>query len=261
MKQPIIERLEQIEKNYYVKILFACEAGSRAWGLNSDSSDYDVRFIYIHPPEVYLSIDPIGTKNNRDVIDVQEHVELDIHGWEITKALRLLRKSNPSLLEWLHSPIVYYINSSSTERMKRLLPKILNQKACMIHYVNMAKNNLQQLQRKNPEIKTVINIIRPILIAKWLEKTNQFPPMDFIQLCETLVTDGEIQNELHTLIHQKVTTNYNHHVNHFDKLLRYAESELIHLEATIQQLKNPTGKQVTEKLNRLFRNALDEFEM
>jgi predicted nucleotidyltransferase len=40
--------LEKIEKEHKVKILFACESGSRAWGFASKDSDYDVRFIYVH---------------------------------------------------------------------------------------------------------------------------------------------------------------------------------------------------------------------
>jgi predicted nucleotidyltransferase len=32
---------------------------------------------------------------------------LDISGWDLRKALQLLRKSNPPLLEWFQSPIVY----------------------------------------------------------------------------------------------------------------------------------------------------------
>lgn len=33
---------------------------------------------------------------------------LDINGWDLRKALQLMRKSNPPLFEWLHSPRVYW---------------------------------------------------------------------------------------------------------------------------------------------------------
>jgi hypothetical protein len=52
MKQQIMEivnrKLPEIEKEHNVKILYAVESGSRAWGFESPDSDFDVRFIYVH---------------------------------------------------------------------------------------------------------------------------------------------------------------------------------------------------------------------
>lgn len=92
MKAIIQKRLLEIEEKYKVKILYAVESGSRAWGFPSKDSDYDVRFIYIHQPEWYLAIDPQGIGSKRDVIEEPINDLLDISGWEITKALRLFRK-------------------------------------------------------------------------------------------------------------------------------------------------------------------------
>src|ERR1700677_3992429 len=95
------EELRRIEQAY-VRVLYACESGSRAWGFASQDSDYDVRFIYVHSRDWYLSIE-----DRRDVIEEPISDSLDISGWELRKTLRLLRKSNPPLLEWLKSPGVY----------------------------------------------------------------------------------------------------------------------------------------------------------
>jgi hypothetical protein len=73
-------------------------------GFESTDSDWDVRFIYVHPRDWYLSID---VEDKRDVIERPINDELDISGWDLRKALKLLRKSNPPLLEWLSSPIIY----------------------------------------------------------------------------------------------------------------------------------------------------------
>ena len=54
VKATILKTLKQIELDYDVKILYACESGSRAWGFPSNESDYDVRFIYVRPKEYYL---------------------------------------------------------------------------------------------------------------------------------------------------------------------------------------------------------------
>ena len=92
MEGIIQKKLLEIEEKFNVKILYAVESGSRAWGFPSKDSDYDVRFIYIHPPEWYLSIDQQGIGEKRDVIEEPINDLLDISGWEITKTLRLFRK-------------------------------------------------------------------------------------------------------------------------------------------------------------------------
>ena len=56
MKEIILKNLDQIEEQYKVKIILACESGSRAWGFPSNDSDYDVRFIYANPKDWYLTI-------------------------------------------------------------------------------------------------------------------------------------------------------------------------------------------------------------
>ena len=41
----IKKELSDLERAEQVTILYACESGSRAWGFESDDSDYDVRFM------------------------------------------------------------------------------------------------------------------------------------------------------------------------------------------------------------------------
>jgi len=77
--------LDRIEAEENLKILYACESGSRAWGFESQDSDYDVRFFYIRPPAWYLSI-----QKRRDVIERMLHDrQLDIVGWDLPKTLEL----------------------------------------------------------------------------------------------------------------------------------------------------------------------------
>src|SRR5438093_13788617 len=102
MRERVLEELNRIERHHNVRILLAVESGSRAWGFASPDSDYDVRFIYVHRPEWYLSIE-----EGRDVIELPAAGSLDISGWDLRKALRLFRKSNPVLMEWIVSPLEY----------------------------------------------------------------------------------------------------------------------------------------------------------
>ena len=102
MRQEIKNKLNEIEKKERVNIIYAIESGSRAWGFESVDSDYDVRFIYVRRKEDYLCLD-----EKSDVIELPIDEVFDISGWDLKKALKLLYKSNPSLLEWFASPIIY----------------------------------------------------------------------------------------------------------------------------------------------------------
>ena len=95
-------KLKEIEARENIRVIHCIESGSRAWGFASPDSDYDVRFIYVRPLEYYLRLD-----KTRDVIEWQLDDTLDINGWDLQKALRLLHSSNPTLFEWNNSPIVY----------------------------------------------------------------------------------------------------------------------------------------------------------
>lgn len=80
IREEILCRLGDAEKEHGVRILYACESGSRAWGFASADSDYDVRFIYAHPTEWYLSFD---VERRRDVIEYPIVDEIDCGGWDI----------------------------------------------------------------------------------------------------------------------------------------------------------------------------------
>lgn len=98
----IVDELDRLEARHGVAVLFAVESGSRAWGFHSPDSDFDVRFVYVHPSDWYLTVRP-----GRDVIEAPIIEGLDISGWDVRKALALACKFNPVLPEWLRSPVVY----------------------------------------------------------------------------------------------------------------------------------------------------------
>jgi len=128
--------LARIEEEENISILWACESGSRAWGFESQDSDYDVRFIYLRRTAEYLRASDL-----RDVIEKPISDDLDISGWDLPKALRLFRKSNPPLLEWLQSPIVYQGNDHFHKAISALLPDYFSPIGCMYHYMSMADRN------------------------------------------------------------------------------------------------------------------------
>src|SRR5258708_38323981 len=96
MRERIIAELKTLEEREDVRVLYAVESGSRAWGFPSRDSDYDVRFIYVRPLEWYLSI-----VTGRDVIEEPIADYLDINGSDLGKERQLFQKPHTSSLEAL----------------------------------------------------------------------------------------------------------------------------------------------------------------
>ncbi|WP_147532798.1 nucleotidyltransferase domain-containing protein [Bacillus marasmi] len=199
MKEKIQETLSQIEQSYEVKIILAVESGSRSWGIPSESSDYDVRFLYVPRKEWYFSIE-----EKRDVIDFPVDNRIDLHGWELRKALRLLNKNNPHLLEWLHSSIIYFQDEQCISALREIAQSAFSSKSALFHYINMAKrNHLEFLQGHEVKIKKYFYVIRPILACLWIEKHKCYPPLDFQELVQGTLASCAIKESILSLIQQK----------------------------------------------------------
>jgi uncharacterized protein len=199
IRHRIISRLKEIEEKEKVRILYACESGSRAWGFPSADSDYDVRFVYLRPVENYLSL-----HKERDVIEYPESEQLDISGWDLQKALLLLRKSNPPLLEWLGSPIIYLEEYSVAAQMRALAAQYYSATASAYHYLHMARGNYREyLKGERVWLKKYFYVLRPILAVKWIEQGKGIVPTEFNVLVDRLVTDTMLKKGIDALIEAK----------------------------------------------------------
>ena len=258
MKEIIQKKLSEIEEKFNVKILYAVESGSRAWGFPSKDSDYDVRFIYIHPPEWYLSIDPQGIGTKRDAIEEPINDLLDISGWEITKALRLFRKNNPPLLEWLRSEIIYYQKYSFVNNIRMLESQVFYPNSMLHHYLHMAtKNYREYLKGPQVRIKKYFYVLRPILACKWIEKYQVTPPISFNELVKEIIPEGELKLAISNLLERKLKGDELDLEPRIDVINEYVEVEMDHLQHYIKTLKVDT-KDPTEELDKLFRSTLQE---
>lgn len=180
MREIIQGKLREIEEKENVRILCAVESGSRAWGFASPDSDYDVRFIYLRTPEDYLLLKP-----KRDVIEWQLDETLDINGWDISKTLKLLYRANPTVFEWLHSPIVYR-ESPELDSLRLLSQRYFSPRKNLYHYWHMAEQAYKtHLQTDRVRIKKYFYVLRPILCAKWVIERKSIPPVPFSELVQS----------------------------------------------------------------------------
>jgi predicted nucleotidyltransferase len=250
MKNRILKELDNIEHTHSVRIIYACESGSRAWGFASKDSDYDVRFIYAHPNDWYLSI-----AEKKDVIEIPVNQELDISGWDIRKSLRLLRKSNSPLLEWLSSPIVYKNVEAAVVPFYTLSKRAFLPESSCHHYLSMARNSIAKFQNEQDvKIKSYLYAARTLLCCKWIiERINQ-PPMQIQDLLNEYLPTGKIRNFLDALIDLKGNDSESTRIERSSQFEEYMNEEFHSLDAKIP--KNP-DKIPLKEFDSVFKNILE----
>jgi len=203
MREQVMAHLCAIEVQHDVTILFACESGSRGWGFASPDSDYDVRFIYVNRLPWYLTVAP-----GRDVIELPISGDLDINGWDLRKALGLMRESNPTLLEWLRSPIVYCEEGETMGRFRALAEQVFSNAKGWHHYASMAKKNFREhLQADEVRYKKYLYVLRPLLAARWIRSQPGVPPMRFAELAQhtlNATADAALIAEINALLAVKM---------------------------------------------------------
>ncbi len=251
--EEIIGRLNEVEASEGVKVLYAVESGSRAWGFASADSDYDVRLVYIRRPEWYLSID---LEENRDVIERQYPHEIDLSGWDIRKALRLYSKSNPPLVEWLDSPVVYRDTHGFAAKLRDLLPAFHSAAASMHHYVQMARRNYHAyLRGETVRLKKYFYVLRPVLAARWIDQDRGPVPMLYTRLLETLDDHASLRAEIDELFARKIAGDELAAGPRLPAIHEFVTTEMDRLEAVAAGL---SKSQVDlAPLNELFRHTLN----
>lgn len=185
----IKELLFDIEKRYNITILYAIESGSRAWGFESDDSDFDIRFIYKHNDfKKYLTIG----KRIETIDGFSEDRIYDWSGWDITKAIKHLKESNPSIIEWLYSSIKYIDNIEFRNECCNLLNKMHTKLSLLHHYKSMAYTNWMDhmYDKELVNIKKYFYVIRPITMMDMLLHTDDKQSLsDYMEINFNIVLD------------------------------------------------------------------------
>lgn len=199
IRAAIADELAQIEREHEVTVLWAIESGSRAWGFPSPDSDFDARFIYVHRPEWYLSIAP-----GRDVIERPVDEVFDVSGWDLRKALGLLRGGNATLAEWFNSPIVYRDNPGFRDEFMALVGAAHRPDRAYWHYRSVSERHSALAQAgESVKLKKWLYALRTCLAAEWAAEFKQTPPMRLADLADGLVTDAGLRARIDAVVAAK----------------------------------------------------------
>lgn len=247
MENEIKSLLKEIADKEKIRILYACESGSRAWGFPSPDSDYDARFIYVYPKDQYLLID-----EKQDTI-TQMNGDLDAGGWELRKLLRLLRKSNAVIFEWLQSPIVYH-DEGFRDRIWEVAQHYFSPRSCIHHYQGLAINSYTKIKgQEEIKLKTYFYIIRPLLAALWILKKQQIAPMELSKLLD-MVEDRELVAIIEDLRIKKQTLAEAGLIKPIGKVERFIQENFALLEKGVADTER---KHISsDKLNQFFQETI-----
>lgn len=228
MEKTIRQKLEDIENKENVKIILAVESGSRAWGFESQDSDYDVRFVYVRKIEDYLKLE-----NFKDVIEWQLDKVLDINGWDLKKALSLMYKSNPSIYEWLSSNIIYK-NTPEANSLREISLKYFDPKKSLYHYTNMASNHYENfLLGEEVKFKKYFYALRPVLAANYVYQNKTQPPISFDELVKSQLPK-ELFEEVQNLLALKKSKTEFDTIKRNYKLNKFIKDNILNLQEKIK---------------------------
>lgn len=249
MLEIIKEKLHELEEQHHIKILYACESGSRAWGFPSSDSDFDVRFIYVRTIDDYLNIHEF-----KDIIDLPVNAVLDIGGWDIKKVLKLFLKSNGPLYEWLQSPIIYKDDLGFANELRQLMPQYFSLRAGGNHYLSMALNTVNNdLRGDQVKLKRYFYALRSALACKWIIEKLTVPPMEFEKL-RVLVDDRNFHSSVDELLKMKLISDEKTLIEPIASLDQWLNETLLDCKITLAQILS--NHQKTDELNVIFRKYI-----
>ncbi|HUP07279.1 MAG TPA: nucleotidyltransferase domain-containing protein [Caldimonas sp.] len=253
VRTEIIARIRRAEREHEVVVLLAVESGSRAWGFESPNSDYDARFVYAHRPDWYLSVDVEG---KRDVIEYPIVDDIDLNGWDVRKALRLLARSNPTLVEWVQSPIIYLESGSFASRVRSLLPEVYSCARGIYHYRSMARSNDRgYLKADRVPLKKYFYVLRPLLSVRWLERYRTPAPIEFEKLLHLIDDEPALLADVRNLLARKRAAPETGLEPPVGSIHAFIERELERLDGVSMTASRSAA---TESLDEVFRSAIRE---
>ena len=213
--------LASLQHNHKINIAFACESGSRAWGFPSPDSDYDIRFIFFHPSEAYISIfDP------KDTITLMDGL-LDGSGWDVKKALQLSAKSNVSVFEWLQSPIIYMDKDNFGAALWEAILPCFQPKKAIHHYLGIASSTLHRnFSTDEVVLKKYFYVLRPLFTARFIAQNNIPAPTLFSEVLHFYPGEEDIAAIIDELLQIKGEAEEGHTVKRNPVLDQFIEKEM-----------------------------------
>ncbi|MEA3033482.1 MAG: uncharacterized protein QOH86_1498 [Sphingomonadales bacterium] len=249
-------RLSALEETDQVRILLAVESGSRAWGFPSPDSDYDCRFLFLRRRGDYLSPWP-----RRDVIERPIEGVLDVSGWDLGKALKLLLKGNAVVVEWLTSPIVYRGDPELRAQLLELARAFSNRTGLARHYLHLGEKQRRSYfaDAKPVRLKKLFYALRPAAALRWLRlhPSAAIAPMHFPTLMAQCEPPAELAALVEALIARKAETRELGEAPLPEPIVRFVDEEFALARETLPVRSARLDPAARAAAEMLFRRAVE----
>jgi predicted nucleotidyltransferase len=108
-RREVEDELGEVREDMRSYVIYRCQVGSKAFGLASETSDDDLRGIYLPPARLHWSL-----RRLPEQLEFEENEKDEVY-WELEKFLRLALKANPSVLETLWTPMVLLADDTALQ--------------------------------------------------------------------------------------------------------------------------------------------------
>ena len=260
----IKEIIKRREKTRDIKFLCVVPNGSRVYGTESWNSDIDIRGIYIEPLSEYLRLE-----RSKDCFSATYYdgVDIDLQAYSLDKALKLISKSNPNILEWLNVDDAYsnfyYIN-----QLREIANEYFDVKRCLYHYIGMAKKDLKSHIKyiegdKVIKVKHLLNIFRCVFYCHSMIRDGKFPTLDIMDNIPAILDTYRLENG--KLFTQYIVDLINKKKTDKDSVIILENDVDIWLEERIKNYKYcadelKSKKIDIEKLNKVFYDLVTNYD-
>jgi predicted nucleotidyltransferase len=162
-------------------LLFASVTGSRAMGLQSAASDFDVRGVVVRSLADYVTLDEPRRK-----LDSwgYERKSMDLQLWDIRKACSLLASSNQRALEMLFSPLEVFDLDGFGDKLKARALSCLSLSRLALHFVNDAEMHYSRFicPFEKLDCKKYIFLLRSVFAIRCILAKKHMPPINYDEL-------------------------------------------------------------------------------
>lgn len=158
------------QDSLFEHVHYACIVGSRAYGLEHEGSDVDMRGFFVPPADMHWSLYGVPEQIERPGAD-------EVY-WEVEKFIKLAMKANPNVLECLYTPLVEYaspIGQVVLDARALFLSKMIYQ--TYSRYVMSQFKNMSRRVDKGEEVKPkhVMHLLRLMLSGIHILKEGFVP--------------------------------------------------------------------------------------